>query len=63
MALHKFRSYEAAREKWTLHIIMVLAGIKFIFIKEAHLMPCFGFLMKTVMVTEGCLVGRGHSQD
>jgi len=54
MALHVFRSYETAREKWTLHIIMVLAGIKFIFIIEADSMLCFGFLMKTVVVAEGC---------
>ena len=36
------------------YVVLVLAGIKFIFFIVAGMGLCFGFVLKTVLITPGC---------
>lgn len=37
----------------TLKCVLVLAGVELIFLTVAALGPCFGFVLETVLVTQG----------
>ena len=36
------------------HSVLVLAGIELIFFIAASMGLCFGFVLKTVLITQGC---------
>jgi len=38
-----------------MQIVLVLAGIELIFFIVASMGLCFGFVLKTVLITEGCV--------
>jgi len=38
--------------------VLVLAGIELIFLTVAPMVLCFGFAMKTVLITQGCFSYR-----
>jgi len=38
--------------------VLVLAQIELIFFTEASIRLCFGFVLKTVLITQGCFSSR-----